>query len=181
LNIEPIIAQHDSNEKFWTVTQDDEIVCPLGHPALPTPTTRHRHGKEYTVLQVLACPKCQFHKSCSPSGSYRTLSIPAGCDPIDKLNCAYRARSPEGKLAMTERMATIERVFAQIKANQGFDRFDLKGKKGARIEWLLLHLARNLKILAKAMKIAPSLRTQRLQTTFIVRIFTPSRFHPRIA
>lgn len=151
LGIEPVIAQHDATNIFWSVSQDDEILCPMGFPATHLNFSA-KYGKPYQVLRVAECPNCVFFRECCGSSKYRTLSFPEGVDPIHRINSGYRARSPEGRLAMRERMAKIEPIFADIKANKGLDRFVLRGLPGARIEWTLIHLARNLKILAKALK-----------------------------
>lgn len=52
---------------------------------------------------------------------------------------------------MRERMATVETAFADVKWNKGFRRFKLKGLEGARVEWTLIHIERNLARLGKAL------------------------------
>jgi transposase len=151
LGIEAIIAPQSPVSAFWSVTQDDEIVCPMGSPALPS-GVRQLRGSPYQVLKVSGCATCPlFQECCGVSGS-RSLALPEGCDPIERLNAAYRARSPQGREAMRERMAKIEPVFADIKWNKGLKRFVLSGEDGARIEWTLIHIARNLKKLMEALR-----------------------------
>jgi transposase len=150
LGIEPIIAQKDATTTFWSVTEDDEIVCPMGHVAQPAGETEVK-GKPYQILKVRGCPECVFFKECCPASGFKSLKVALDCDIIHRMNSAYRARSPEGKLAMRERMAKIEPVFADIKSNIGFNRFVLRGEAGVRIEWTLIHMARNLRILGLAL------------------------------
>jgi transposase len=150
LEIEAYIAPQSSVGTFWSVTQDDEIVCPMGNLAVPA-GVNNSNGKPCQVLRVVGCPKCPFFAECCGVSSSRTLAFPLGSDPIQRLNAAYRARSPVGRAAMTERMATIEPVFGDIKWNKGLSRFRLRGLDGASIEWTLMHLARNLAKLGKAL------------------------------
>ncbi len=151
LGIQAYIAPQTGVGTFWSVTEDDEIVCPMGNVARPAGIYTS-HGKPCQVLRVVGCSKCPFFKECCGASNPRTLSFPAECDPIQRINAAYRTRSPEGKAAMRERMSTIEPVFGDIKWNKGFNRFRLRSLDGVRIEWTLNHLARNLTKLGKALE-----------------------------
>jgi len=150
LGVEAYIAPQSSVETFWAVTQEGEVVCPMGN-RLEEAGTYIARGKLRQVLRVAGCSKCPFYKECCGASKARYLSFLQGADPIERLNTAYRARSPEGKAAMRERMATIEPVFADIKWNKGLNRFKLKGLEGARIEWFLKLLAKNLTKLGRAL------------------------------
>jgi len=58
---------------------------------------------------------------------------------------------PEGKELYNLRRETVEPVFGQIKSNMGFDRFLLKGHKGASAEAALMCMVHNvLKCVANA-------------------------------
>jgi len=149
LGIEAVIAPQSPVGTFWTVTQEDGIVCPMGNPAVPAGVQRS-HGKPVQVLRVAGCPACPFFKECCGASRSRSLAVPVGCDPVERLNAAYRARSPAGKEALRDRMAAIEPVFGDIKWNKGMSRFLLRGLDGARIEWTLQHMARNLTKLGKS-------------------------------
>jgi transposase len=149
--IEAILAPHDAAGTFWTVTKEDKIVCPMGQEARPSGKPLPISGKRYQTLRVATCRACPLAAECSGPSRTRTLSHPVGTDPIHRLNAAYRSRSPEGKAAMQERMATIEPVFADVKWNKGLGRFRLSRLTGARLEWTLIHLARNLAKLGKSL------------------------------
>jgi hypothetical protein len=105
---------------------------------------------------VAGCPFCMFYKECCGRSNARTLSFPKGTDPTRRLKGARLARSPEGRHALRERMTRLEQTFADIKSNKGMNRFVLRGEAGARIEWNLIHLARNLRLLGRALERHPS-------------------------
>lgn len=74
---------------------------------------------------------------------------PEGLAPKDKM--AWRLRTEEGRLRMSKRKSTVEKVFGTIKEALGFRRFLLRGLHKARSEWALVCTAYNLKKLHKAM------------------------------
>jgi transposase len=152
LGVKAIIASKEPLMKFWTATEDDKIVCPMGNEAVRSgkPHLNKENGKMYQELRVKGCRKCPLYEGCCESKSARTLSYPVGSDPVHRINTTYRARSPEGKAAMKERLSCIEPVFGDIKWNKGLKRFKLRGLEGARIEWMLIHMARNLVKLGRA-------------------------------
>ena len=51
----------------------------------------------------------------------------------------------EGKQVYKKRMHDVEGVFANIKRNLNFTRFNLRGFQGVTVEWTLISLAHNLK------------------------------------
>jgi transposase len=151
LEVDAIVAIEGQSPYFWTVTPDDEILCPMGEPATFVGETTDR-GKPVQVLRVHGCRSCMFYGTCCSTRCGRTIKLPVGCNPSHRILAAYRARGPEGKMAMVERMATIEPVFADIKWNKKMTRFLLRGMKGVATEWTLMHTVRNLMILARAIE-----------------------------
>jgi len=158
LEVDTIVAIQGQSPNFWTVTPDDEVLCPMGQPATFVGETQDR-GKPIQVLRVHGCSSCPQYGECCNSRCGRTLKLPVGCNPATRLLAAYRARGPEGKLAMIERMVTIEPVFADIKWNKKMTRFLLRGLTGAKTEWTLMHLMRNLMILAEALEALEAILT----------------------
>jgi transposase len=177
LGMKAIIASKEPLMKFWTVTHEDKIVCPLGNEAMRSgePHLNKETGKMYQELRVQGCSTCPLYDGCCESKGARTLKYPEGADPVHRINSTYRARSPEGKAAMRERLATIEPVFADIKWNKGLKRFKLRGLAGARIEWTLIHMARNLAKLGKALKAAQNGLLGRISKTFLQLAATVTR------
>lgn len=151
LKVDVIVAIQGQSPFFWTVTEKEEILCPLGKPATFVGQTVDK-GKPIQLLRVHGCTECELYGSCCNTRCGRTLKIPVGCNPATRLLAAYRARGPEGKLAMIERKASIEPVFADIKWNKKFTRFLLRGTPGASTEWFLQHIARNIILLGNFLR-----------------------------
>ena len=49
-----------------------------------------------------------------------------------------------GQAIYRRRIATVEPVFGQVKCNQGFDRFQRRGRSAVRSEWRLAAATHNL-------------------------------------
>jgi transposase len=167
------VAPQDSAPLFWSVVSESEIVCPMGHaPSLLRPGTRN--GVPVVKMSVPVCQQCVFFGSCCKSRWGRSMVVPEGVDPVLRVQAAHRAREPEHKLAMKDRLKSVEPFFAQIKSNRGMRRLKLRSKEGAKLELTLMALARNFKVL------------QNLSQAFICRVwhlFRASRTltQPRIA
>ncbi|WP_250631289.1 transposase, partial [Rhodoflexus caldus] len=59
--------------------------------------------------------------------------------------------SPEGKAHRSKHPIEVEAVFGQLKRNNGFTRFSMRGLEKVRLEFLLMALGHNLrKMVAKA-------------------------------
>ena len=155
LGAEAFIAAQSAAGAFWSVTPEGEILCPMGERAEPS-GVQSSHGKAVQVLKVRTCRSCMFYTECCGVSGARGLGVPVGCDPAERLRTAYRARSPEGKAAMRERLSSIEGVFGDVKWNKGLGRLRLMGLSGARLEWTLIHLARNLARLGKGLLTLPA-------------------------
>jgi len=137
------IAPQSPVHSFWTVTEGGEILCPMGEAAVHC-GVQTSGARAVQVLKVTNCGPCIFFKECCGASGYRGLSVPVGCDPAARLQASSRTRGPDGRLAMRERLSCIEPVFGDVKWNKGLGRLKLRGLAGARLEWLLIHLARNL-------------------------------------
>jgi transposase len=151
LGLTATVAQQGNEGAFWSVVDEaGTIVCPMGRPAEFVRLSSQR-GLPVRVLAVTGCPECVFYGACCKSPSGRSLKVPEGCDPAERILAHRHLRSPDGREAMKERMASVEPAFADAKATRGFRRLRMRGKAGARVEWTLVHLARNLKKLGKAL------------------------------
>ncbi len=53
--------------------------------------------------------------------------------------------STKRRIYRVRRLAEVESVFGQIKHNNNFRRFALRGKEKVKIEWALVALAHNMK------------------------------------
>jgi hypothetical protein len=148
--VEVIVAPQDKAALFWTALSETEAVCPMGH----SPTTKRNtssNGKPCIEYSVPECPTCIFASSCTKSGNGRVMKAPVGANPILRVINAHYARSPDGKQALIERMASVEPLFGRIKANKRMGRFRTRGLENVRLEFGLMTLVENIIILARAL------------------------------
>jgi transposase len=74
-------------------------------------------------------------------------------DGLDvKARMAWLLRTPEGRAVYARRKVIVEPVFGQVRETQGFQRFLLRGLRGAKGEYLLTCAAHNLRKLHKAVQ-----------------------------
>ena len=150
LGMDAVVPPQDDSALFWTVVSENEVVCPMGEGPAAISTSMI-HGRKYTTYAVESCPSCRFYGICCSSPRGRSLKAPVGCDPANRVIQAHRARSPDGREAMRERMATVEPFFGMMKWNQGMGRLHYRGLGGACMELRLTALARNVRILGRAL------------------------------
>jgi Transposase DDE domain len=101
-------------------------------------------------IQVLVSPDATLQPSTAP--------LPANAPRNDE---AVRMRevlaSPQGKALYTQRKATVEAVFGQIKEARGIRRFRLRGLRSVRGEWKLICATHNiLKLFRHRLSLSPA-------------------------
>jgi len=57
--------------------------------------------------------------------------------------------SPRGRRLYSQRMATVEPVFANLRHNKRLDRFTLRGQPKVHTQWTLYCLVHNIEKLAR--------------------------------
>lgn len=146
--VEVIVAPQDRTALFWTALSETEVVCPMGH----SPTNKRNttsNGKPCIEYSVPQCPTCVFAAYCSKSGNGRVMKAPPDANPVLRVINAHYARSPDGKQALIERMASVEPLFGRIKGNKQMTRFRLRGLEKVRLEFGLMTLVENIMILGE--------------------------------
>ena len=133
---------------FWQEA-DGQVVCPMGHPALPY-SARKERGRLIEVHQVRACPSCVLKASCCPRSRGRTLTVPAGVSPLPRIHAIWLNSTPAGDEARRDRLGSVESVFGYLKWNCGSGRLTMRGKGKTRLEVLLHLMAKNLKRMVAA-------------------------------
>lgn len=106
--------------------------------------TENGYKQNYAVYQSTNCNGCLLKQNCHKQNGDRVFEV------NEKLN-HYKARineklnSESGLYYRRRRSVDVEPVFANIKYNKGFRRFNLRGNNKVEIETGLLALAHNLK------------------------------------
>lgn len=137
-------AEEFDKSRFRFDETRDGYVCPREQLI---PFARLALGKHGVGVQtrVYRCPhaECPVRAQCSKSPEGRTIDR----QPWDATMERHRARYADADVAAARRArkTIIEPVFAQVKWNQGFRRFTVRGKEKVNAQWALLCTAFNLK------------------------------------
>jgi len=128
--------------------ETDSYVCPAGKEMIRIGSrksiTENGYEQDYAVYQSTDCNNCPLKQQCHKQDCNRVFEI------NDKLN-RYRAKVKEmlnsetGLYYRSKRSVDVEPVFANIKYNKGFRRFNLRGNSKVEVETGLLAIAHNLK------------------------------------
>ena len=145
-------------EHFSHNEATDTYTCPAGN-------TLRRKGKVYHVgrgrlrkdyrAEASDCAQCTLRAQClrKPGQPRRSLHIQSSAafdpnHPGDRMRAAID--SPRGRRLYSQRMGTVEPVFANIRHNKRLHRFNLRGKSKVNTQWHLYCLVHNIEKLAKA-------------------------------
>ena len=141
---------------------DNTATCPAGR-TLTSNGSIYTHARGAKVQQFKArdedCRGCAFRHRClknPASGKGRVVSL-FGRALVDDNDPSQRMRaaidSPQGRALYSQRIATVEPVFANIRHHKRMSRFTLRGKSKVGTQWQLYCLVHNIeKIATKAMR-----------------------------
>jgi len=106
------------------------------------PKTSSGFVQDVRVYTCDDCDGCGYRSQCTKSKYGRSIQRNERMLRL-KRTVKDRLASEEGKKLMRRRAFEDETVFAQLKANQGFRRFRLRGTDKVTVEWGLLALGFN--------------------------------------
>jgi transposase len=160
--IEPHVPVWDMAERadgtlsisdFWWDEQADAYRCPQGQPlrhqwrAFSKPRSRHVTSADTVIYRSsqLVCAKCPLKPRCCPNTPIRKIArsvYEKSRNVARKLadTAAYRQSRKDRK--------KVEVLFAHLKRILKLDRLRLRGRRGARDEFLLAATAQNLRRMA---------------------------------
>ena len=135
-------------EAFVYEQEHDQYRCPENRP-LPfagtrTGTTTTGYNQLLHVYQSTDCSGCPGQALCAKGKSNREFTINRQLDGY-KAKARRLLESETGWKLRRQRGTDVETVFADIKQNQGFRRFHLRGKEKVNVEVGLLAMAHNFK------------------------------------
>lgn len=144
------------NAENWEYDPEQmRYTCPWEKPVSykNTVTKKNASGYEqtYNVYQCDDCEGCPFRQSCAKS-EYGKIVQRNENWISQKTKVKQLFTTEEYKTLMKKRSTECETVFGQIKANQHFRRFHLRGKEKVGTEWGLLMIGYDFKQLIKLMK-----------------------------
>ena len=135
--------------------KEDYFICPMGQQMnrIGTGNRSSELGFEYkvSIYQAQNCNGCSLRGQCHKGKYERRIEVNHNLNRLRK-QARDKLLSEQGLYHRSKRPIEPEAVFGQIKFNNKFNRFTLKGLEKVTIEFGLVAIAHNLrKIVAKAL------------------------------
>lgn len=138
---------HRDNFSFDPIT--DSFTCPNGEKLIRKTTSKqtNHNGYERTTVHYESrnCDACSFADKCKKSDQQRRqLTVNPVWEDFKK-SARQRLFTDTGIKLRKQRSVDIESSFGDIKFNQGYSRFRLRGLPKVNIEWGLIAMSHNLR------------------------------------
>jgi transposase len=135
-----------NTEKWEYHRKERYYVCPAGRRLTFRERKKEKNGSGYGVTidryECESCKYCRLKKQCTRAKGNRVIERN---ERLLRLKRKARKTLAEYEELRKRRSVEVETVFGQLKGNQGFRRFLLRGTKKVSTEWGLLVLGYNLK------------------------------------
>lgn len=133
--------------------EEDYFVCPMGQHLNKIGQGKRTSANGYistiTYYQATRCEGCPLRGQCHQSKTERRIEVNHRLKEL-KQKAKERLLSEEGLKHRSKRPIEVEAVFGQLKSNNRFNRFTLRGLEKVEIEFGLMALGHNLrKMVAK--------------------------------
>jgi transposase len=137
-----------SKENLYYNQEEDYYVCPMGQKMHKThqsqKTTEAGYKQNLSHYQAQNCQGCPLRSQCFKAKGNRSIERNHNLEK-HKQKARELLLSEIGIQKRKQRSADVEPVFAQLKHNNGFRRFSLKGIKKVELEFGLMAIAHNLR------------------------------------
>jgi transposase len=137
-----------SKENLYYNEQEDYYVCPMGQKMHKTHQSQKTTAGGYTQTlshyQAKNCEGCTLRGQCFKAQGNRSIERNHNLERHKK-RTRQLLLSEIGIQRRKQRSADVEPVFAQLKHNNGFRRFSLKGLQKVDLEFGLMALGHNLR------------------------------------
>lgn len=141
VNVDKVGPYHVA--RFTYDEQAQTLHCPTGQQLRKVGQARH-HQKPHPLTRY----RCQVWASC-PVGKLCSENRPRVVELGPHYGAVQRQREkmahPDAKKRLRRRSEIIERVFGQIKGNDGFRRWSFRGKEKVASQWAMICTAINLR------------------------------------
>ncbi|MGD0753598.1 MAG: IS1182 family transposase [Bacteroidales bacterium] len=128
--------------------ETDSCKCSNGQILRRTGTkkriTENGYEQNYAIYQAQNCQDCCLKQECNKQHGNKIIEINHQLG-IYKAKASKLLNSESGLYHRSQRPVDVEPVFANLKHNKGFKRFNLRGIRKVEIETGLLAIAYNLK------------------------------------
>ena len=145
--------EHFDLSRFTHQPENDTYLCPAGKE-LTCQSASHGTGDGHHYRRYRSkardCAGCQLRSQCiARNGRRKSLAISVDTVPAT-LTARMRQKvdTPEARKLYGRRLAIIEPVFGNIRANKGLNRFTYRGLGKVSVQWSLYCLVHNIEKLA---------------------------------
>jgi len=139
-------------ENLFYNQEKDYFVCPMGQHLNKVGVSQKISARKYvsnvTYYQATRCAGCPLRSGCFKGEGPRLITVNHQLIEY-KQYMRKKLLSPEGQMLRKQRSIEPEAVFGQIKNNNSFTRFRLRGLDKVQIEFGLIAIAHNLRKWAK--------------------------------
>src|SRR5690606_16755296 len=142
----PFLAQN-----LYYNKEQDFFVCPMGQRLAKTEDkirySINGYPAQVSYYEAKRCEGCPMRGMCHKSKGNRRIEVNHRLNAL-KAKARERLTSEQGKKHRSKRPVEVEAVFGQMKSNNRFTRFTLRGLEKVDIEFGLMALGHNLRKLA---------------------------------
>lgn len=135
-------------QNLYYNSDEDYYVCPMGQHLIRvghgTRTSDNGYKSEVTYYQATRCIGCPLRGMCHKAEGVRLISVNHRLKEL-KAKARDRLMSSIGLFHRSKRPIEPEAVFGQLKSNNKFNRFTLRGLEKVNIEFGLMAIAHNLR------------------------------------
>ena len=143
---------HPSN--LFYNAEKDFIVCPMGQQMKCISVQKRKselgYESQVKVYKAMNCEGCPLRWGCHKSKNNRQVELNHKLLKYKK-QARENLLSERGLVHRSKRPIEPEAVFGQIKCNNGFNRFKLRGLKKVEVEFGLVAISHNLRKIAQSM------------------------------
>jgi transposase len=137
-----------SKENLYYNQEEDFYVCPMGQKMTKThqstKNTEAGYSQSLSHYQAQNCHGCPLRVRCHKSQGNRSIERNHNLERL-RQKSRELLLSEIGILKRKQRSSDVEPVFAQLKHNNGFKRFSLRGLEKVELEFGLMALGHNLR------------------------------------
>ena len=138
-------------DKFLYDNLTDIYRCPEGRELtlkkIGKQLTANAYEQEIRIYESVNCQGCPVAEHCKKGIGNRTITVNPRLERY-KAQARANLESDTGKALRKQRGVDVESVFGDIKMNQAYTTFRLRGREKVNLEFGLLRMAHNIKKMA---------------------------------
>lgn len=147
-----------ATQNLYYNSQENFYICPMGQKLefVGNLTRKSTNGYQAQVscYQARRCEGCPLRGQCHKAMGNRMIEVNHRLNEL-KARVRERLMSDLGRYHRSKRPVEVEAVFGQMKSNNKFTRFTMRGLDGIDIEFALMAIGHNLRKWAKKLKNNP--------------------------